>query len=68
MSSTVDIVYPVCCEMDIHKSSIVTCIATTDELSTFYIWMKYSQYLKEYIPPKTPVKEIFSYPGIGHPK
>ena len=28
-----DIVYPVCCGMDIHKSFIVACIAVTDESS-----------------------------------
>ena len=31
MSSTVDIVYQVCCGMDVHKSFLVACIATTDE-------------------------------------
>jgi transposase len=33
MTSTVDIVYPVCCGMDVHKNFIVACIATTDERS-----------------------------------
>ena len=33
MSSTVDIVYPVCCGMDVHKNFLVACIATTDERS-----------------------------------
>ena len=32
-SHTVDIVYPICCGMDIHKSFIVACIAITDERS-----------------------------------
>ena len=31
MSGTVDIVYPVCCGIDVHKSFLVACIATTDE-------------------------------------
>ena len=31
--ATVDIVYPVCCGMDIHKNFLVACIATTDERS-----------------------------------
>ena len=31
MSGTVDIVYPVCCGMDVHKNFLVACIATTDE-------------------------------------
>ena len=30
MASAVEIVYPVCCGMDVHKSFIVACIATTD--------------------------------------
>ena len=25
------IVYPICCEMDVHKSFLVACIASTDE-------------------------------------
>jgi transposase len=33
MANTVDIVYPVCCGMDVHKSFIVACIAATDERS-----------------------------------
>jgi transposase len=33
MASTVDIIYPVCCGIDVHKSFIVACIATTDDLS-----------------------------------
>jgi len=33
LSSTVDIVYPVCCGMDVHKNFLVACIATTDERS-----------------------------------
>ena len=33
MAGTVDIVYPVCCGMDVHKNFIVACIATTDERS-----------------------------------
>ena len=32
-SHTVDIVYPICCGMDIHKSFIVACIAIIDERS-----------------------------------
>jgi len=31
LAGTVDIVYPVCCGMDVHKDFIVACIATTDE-------------------------------------
>jgi len=31
MSRTVDIVHPVCCGIDVHKSFLVACIATTDE-------------------------------------
>lgn len=30
MARTVEIVYPVCCGMDVHKSFIVACIAVTD--------------------------------------
>ena len=39
MGRTVDIVYPVCCGMDVHKSFLVACIAVTDERSntTHYI-------------------------------
>jgi len=39
MAKTVDIVYPVCCGMDVHKSFIVACVAVTDERShtTHYI-------------------------------
>ena len=33
MAGIVDIVYPVCCGMDIHKDFLVACIATTDERS-----------------------------------
>ncbi len=33
MAQTVEIVYPVCCGMDVHKSFIVACIAVTDERS-----------------------------------
>ena len=33
MGRTVDIVYPVCCGMDVHKSFLVACIAVTDERS-----------------------------------
>jgi len=33
MARTVDIVYPVCCGMDVHKNFLVACIATTNELS-----------------------------------
>ena len=33
MAGTVDIVYPVCCGMDVHKNFLVACIATTDERS-----------------------------------
>ena len=33
MARTVEIVYPVCCGMDVHKSFIVACIAVTDEHS-----------------------------------
>ena len=32
-SSTVEIVYPVCCGMDVHKSFIVACVAVTDNHS-----------------------------------
>ena len=31
MSSAINIVYPICCGMDVHKSFIVACIAVTDE-------------------------------------
>jgi transposase len=31
MARVVDIVYPVCCGIDVHKSFLVACIATTDE-------------------------------------
>ena len=31
MAGIVDIVYPVCCGMDVHKNFLVACIATTDE-------------------------------------
>jgi len=31
MSRTVEIVYPVCCGMDVHKNFLVACIATTNE-------------------------------------
>ena len=30
MARVVDIVYPVCCGIDVHKSFLVACIATTD--------------------------------------
>ncbi|GHV39375.1 IS110 family transposase [Clostridia bacterium] len=33
MGQTVDIVYSVCCGMDVHKSFIVACVAVTDERS-----------------------------------
>ena len=33
MARTVEIVYPVCCGMDVHKSFIVACIAITNESS-----------------------------------
>ena len=33
MSSEINIVYPVCYGMDVHKSFIVACIAVTDERS-----------------------------------
>ncbi len=33
MANTVEIVYPVCCGMDVHKSFVVACIAVTDERS-----------------------------------
>ena len=33
MARTVEIVYPVCCGMDVHKSFVVACIAVTDEHS-----------------------------------
>ena len=33
MARTVEIVYPVCCGMDVHKSFLVACIAVTDECS-----------------------------------
>jgi transposase len=31
MARTVNIVYPVCCGMDVHKNFLIACIATTDE-------------------------------------
>ena len=33
MARTVEIVYPVCCGMDVHKNFLVACIAVTDEHS-----------------------------------
>lgn len=33
MARTVEIVYPVCCGMDVHKSFIVACVAVTNERS-----------------------------------
>ncbi|MBV5349573.1 IS110 family transposase [bacterium] len=33
MARTVEIVYPVCCGIDVHKSFIVACVAVTDEHS-----------------------------------
>jgi len=33
LAGTVDIVYPICCGMDVHKNFLVACIATTDERS-----------------------------------
>jgi len=33
MARTVEIVYPVCCGMDVHKSFLVACVAVTDERS-----------------------------------
>ena len=33
MARTVEIVYPVCCGMDVHKNFLVACIAVTDESS-----------------------------------
>jgi len=33
MARTVEIVYPVCCGMDVHKNFLVACIAVTDENS-----------------------------------
>ncbi|GHU60280.1 hypothetical protein FACS1894171_1120 [Clostridia bacterium] len=33
MARTVEIVYPVCCGMDVHKNFLVACIAVTDERS-----------------------------------
>lgn len=33
MAGTVDIIYPICCGMDVHKNFLVACIATTDERS-----------------------------------
>jgi len=31
LASVVDIVYPICCGVDVHKKFLVACIATTDE-------------------------------------
>lgn len=33
MARTVEIVYPVCCGMDVHKSFLIACVAVTDEHS-----------------------------------
>ncbi len=33
MARTVEIIYPICCGMDVHKSFIVACIAVTDNSS-----------------------------------
>jgi len=33
VSKTVEIVYPICCGMDVHKNFLVACIAVTDEHS-----------------------------------
>ena len=33
MARTVEIVYPVCCGMDVHKAFLIACVAVTDEHS-----------------------------------
>jgi len=46
-SRTVDIVYPVCCGMDIHKDFLVACVAVTDERShTEHHIKRFSTYTK----------------------
>jgi transposase len=46
-SRTVDIVYPVCCGMDIHKNFLVACVAVTDERShTEHHIKRFSTYTK----------------------
>lgn len=46
-SRTVDIVYPVCCGMDIHKNFLVACVAVTDEHShTEHYIKRFSTYTK----------------------
>ena len=45
MASTVDIVYPICCGIDVHKNFLVACIATTDERShTIHQVRRFSTY------------------------
>lgn len=47
-SRTVDIVYPVCCGMDIHKNFLVACVAVTDERSqTEHYIRRFSTYTKD---------------------
>jgi transposase len=47
-SRTVDIVYPVCCGMDIHKNFLVACVAVTDERShTEHHIRRFSTYTKD---------------------
>lgn len=46
--ATVDIVYPICCGMDIHKKFIVACIATTDDRShTTHQIRRFSTFTKD---------------------
>jgi len=46
-SNVVDIVYPVCCGMDIHKSFLVACVAVTDERShTEHFIKRFSTFTK----------------------
>lgn len=48
MAGTVEIVYPVCCGMDVHKSFIVACIAVTDEHSqTKHHLKRFSTFTKD---------------------
>ena len=43
--ATVEIVYPVCCGIDVHKNFLVACIATTDEHSrTTHLIRRFSTY------------------------
>ena len=43
--ATVEIVYPICCGIDVHKNFLVACIATTDERSqSIHLIRRFSTY------------------------